>query len=98
MDWQRDGLTLPAKVRAATRDYRVEEDTLASWIEEACVTGDASYRHRAQRLYANYRDWCEKANEEPLSQKYFGPALEDKGFHKKTSDGVWYLGIALRET
>jgi putative DNA primase/helicase len=98
MDWLRDGLTLPEKVKAATRDFRGEEDTLARWIEECCTTGDESYRCRSQRLYGNYKEWCQRASEEPLSQKYFGPALEERGYPKKTSDGVWYLRIALRET
>jgi putative DNA primase/helicase len=97
MDWQRDGMTLPDKVRAATRDYRAEEDTLARWIAECCVTGDTSYRCRSQVLYGNYRGWCERAGEEVMPQKLFGPALEERGYPKRTSNGVWYLRIALRE-
>ncbi len=97
MDWQRGGLTLPEKVKVATQEYRVEEDTLLKWIEEDCITGDKDYCCRSQKLYLAYKDWCEKANETPLAQKYFGPALEEMGFTKKTSNGVWYHGIARRK-
>lgn len=51
MDWQRDGLTLPEKVKVATQEYRIEEDTLKKWIEEDCITGDKDYRCRSQQLY-----------------------------------------------
>jgi putative DNA primase/helicase len=83
MDWRRDGLTLPKKVQAATQNYRTDEDTLARWIEECCVTGDASYRCRSGQLYSAYKGRCEKATEATMSQKLFGPALEEKGYPKK---------------
>jgi putative DNA primase/helicase len=97
LDWQRDGLTMPAKVRAATTDYRAGEDTLARWLEECCVTGDTAYRCRSAKLYGAYKAWCENSGETPLAQKFFGPALEDRCYPKHNSNGIWYLRISLRE-
>ena len=34
MRWKRDGLRLPASVRATTAEYRSEMDTVGQWIEE----------------------------------------------------------------
>jgi putative DNA primase/helicase len=97
LHWQRQGLGLPHKVAVETKKYRDEEDVLARWIEETCQTGSTDYRQRSAQLYGSYKDWCERSGETyVMSQKLFGPALEEKGFGKKTSDGVWYLGIALR--
>jgi putative DNA primase/helicase len=95
--WQRDGLTLPDKVRAATTEYRQSEDLIAQWIEECCVTGSHDYRNKAGDLFANYRAWCERAGEEEiLNQKSFGDALSERGIERQKSCGViWRLGIAL---
>jgi P4 family phage/plasmid primase-like protien len=97
MDWQRDGLTLPAKVRAATTDYRQGEDLIAQWLEECCVTGSHDFRCKAAELFANYRAWCERAGEEEiLNQKSFGDSLSERGFDRQKSRGViWRLGVAL---
>jgi putative DNA primase/helicase len=97
LGWQRDGLTLPDKVRVATTEYRSDEDVLAQWIEQCCAQGDRSFRCKAGELFAHYREWCERAGEEEiLNQKTFGEALSARGFERKKSDGVyWRLGIAL---
>ena len=38
MRWERDGLGLPASVRATTVEYRSEMDTVGQWIEERTET------------------------------------------------------------
>jgi putative DNA primase/helicase len=100
MDWQRDGLTLPAKVRAATTDYRQSEDLVAQWLEECCITGSHDFRCKAAVLFANYRAWCERAGEEEImNQKSFGDSLSERGFERQKSHGViWRLGVALSQT
>jgi putative DNA primase/helicase len=37
--WFETGLKPPDAVQAATEGYLGEEDTLAQWVEECCVTG-----------------------------------------------------------
>ena len=96
LDWQRDGLTLPEQVKVATREYRQDEDVVGGWLAERCITGGHDYRCRAADLYADYRAWCERAGEEPAKQKTFGAAMTERGFGRDKSNGVWYLGIALR--
>jgi putative DNA primase/helicase len=100
-DWQREGLGLPEAVRAATEGYRSEQDLLAGFIEECCVTGNSSYRCRAGELYGRFRAWCEASGEAKgsvvPSQRKVGEALTERGFERLLSNGTWYLGIGLRQ-
>src|SRR5262249_33470396 len=54
LDWQRDGLVIPAKVRVATNEYRSSEDAVGQFLEECALIGP-EYREKAGTLYARYR-------------------------------------------
>lgn len=96
--WQRDGLTIPDAVRAATDEYREQQDTLAAWLGECCIvkrTADA----KAADLYASYSEWCEANGERPEPQRRFGMRLTERGFQRqRRMVGIWWLGIGLLET
>jgi P4 family phage/plasmid primase-like protien len=96
LSWQRDGLTMPRRVVEATAAYRQSEDVLARWIAECCITGDTSYRGRSSELHRHYTAWCQQQGEQPMRPNDFGPALQERGYEKLTSNGVWYRGIAVR--
>jgi putative DNA primase/helicase len=96
LDWQRDGLTTPDKVRTATLDYRQSEDIVAQFLMDRCLLGP-DYRCRASEMYAGYKHWAESAGEKKLlTQTTFGGTLTDRGFERYTSNGTWYRGLALR--
>jgi hypothetical protein len=60
--------------------------------------GDSNYRVRASRLYGAYTAWIERNKEgTPLPQRRFGEEMTAKKFERKTNNGVWYIGIALRD-
>jgi putative DNA primase/helicase len=93
--WQRDGMNLPAKVLAATKEYRTSEDRLAAFLGECCVVGP-SYRVQASALFAAYTAWVERNHEgRPPSSRAFGQAMTDKEFERLSSNGIWYIGVAL---
>jgi putative DNA primase/helicase len=94
-DWQREGLTMPAEVMDATRDYRTGEDVLAQFLAEYCAMGP-DYRVRASELCDCFRRWCESANEECWTQRRLGEALSERGFERYTNAGTWYRCIGLR--
>lgn len=94
-DWQRDGLTMPDEVRIATAEYRDAEDLLAQFIAERCVTG-ANNRCKLSTLYGAFKAWSEAFGERPLGRKTFSQSLVGK-FQRTTSNGTWYIGIALRD-
>jgi putative DNA primase/helicase len=93
LDWQRDGLAEPPEVTQATNDYRKENDSVKTFVEECCHEGDKeTVKVKAMDLYNAYR----KFTTGPLSQPKFFQALVDRGFLKdRSSTGVWYKGIGL---
>lgn len=98
VDWQSGGLRVPDEVRAATSRYQAEEDRVALFIEENCVTGASHLKVRAGQLYAAYKAWCELIGEAPLSMTKFGGRVKKRsGVSTTTSNGVWYLGLGIRD-
>jgi putative DNA primase/helicase len=101
--WKQEGVSLPADVKAATQEYRDEQDLLAGFIKECCIVklGDSNYRCRANQLYARFVKWVEGSGEgkgsEVPSQRKVGEALIERGFGRHLSNGTWYLGIGLRQ-
>ena len=49
-------------------------------------------------MYHNFCEWSESFGEKPLSHRAWGDAMAEEGFAKMTSNGVWYLGIAIKES
>lgn len=58
-EWQRVGLKPPEEVKAATAEYRQQEDVFAQWIEECCITGDhmMSTAHDLLASFIDYSKW-----------------------------------------
>src|SRR5690606_35756313 len=55
--WQKIGLQAPARVQAATDDYRESMDTLGAFMSEECVTGDG-HAILVSVLYEAYSTWA----------------------------------------
>jgi putative DNA primase/helicase len=96
LDWQRSGLVEPAEVVQATAAYRAEQDAMGSFFDE-CTLRDPSLRVKAGDLYAHFKQWADTRNEFAMSQTDFGRAMTDRGIDNKRSNGIWYLGIAIKE-
>ena len=94
--WQRDGLNPPAIVRDATEAYLGEEDAIARWVEDCCVTGKQHWCASA-KLWPSWQRWATAANERVGSQKRFGMALEGHGYTGEKSQEVrGYTGLDLK--
>lgn len=92
--WYNDGLAEPEKVKAATQQYRDESDPLARFLR-LCTAMSVDGRIQSSRLYEVFVAWCKAAGEKEWSTKGFAKAMQDKGFHKKASDGMQWLGLTL---
>ncbi len=96
LDWQVNGLGLPEEVRTATDQYRSAQDVLGGFLYECCIKGP-DYSIRAGQLYSAYLEWAKRTGEEAVSQRKFGESMTERGFGRRDSNGVWYLGIAIRQ-
>lgn len=104
MEYLRDGLKIPDKVRQWTREQRASWDDVGLFISEWCISEShqanpdnytlkvsATDLHEAFCIwYARYRD-----RRYSISAKKFAEALNKKNIAYKRSNGSWRLGIAL---
>jgi putative DNA primase/helicase len=100
--WQRDdSLTEPAAVLAATQEYREEMDTLAGFLDERCIQGDAAHvKVKATVLAQEYQAWCRQTGETPLDNRTFISNLEQRGYRRDrgTSNQYYWNGLGLVNT
>lgn len=86
LEWQAKGLQPPAKVMAATDNYRAEMDVIAAFVEECCVINTNAYVGFSE-LYNAYRQWCEQYHERFERNRTFGNALSERGFTAERGTG-----------
>jgi putative DNA primase/helicase len=98
LEWQRDGLGQPEKVRTATEGYRTEMDVLAAFLEERCVVDPGVWVKFAD-LYGAYTDWCDETGEKAETKRRFGDRLKERGFEPDRGTGNVTIrrGIGLRD-
>lgn len=93
--WQmRGNLRMPETVAEATASYQSEQDQIERFIAERCLREG---RENATQLFTAYERWAKKEHVEAFGQTRFGNAMREKGFDKKKSNGVYYLGIRLQK-
>jgi putative DNA primase/helicase len=94
--WQEHGLQPPQAIMQATEDYKSDMDTIGRFIDDCCIILE-SVQVKASQLYKAYKDWCESTGEHWETQTTFGNYLQNKGFKDRRSNGIWRLGIGLRD-
>ena len=95
LKWSNEGLSMPAKVLDAVREYQHEMDVISAFLDACCVLGEGETK--ASRLYAVYAKWAEEHNEYLMSSTKFGTemAKRDRIGRKKMRDGWYYTGLIL---
>ena len=91
LEWQQTGLVPSQKMIDAVREYRQAEDIFQSWLNECCTLNECD-RTSASILidsFKKYSGW------RSMSDRKFSEMLKEKGFEKKHSNGVYWLGISL---
>ena len=94
MDYQMQRLNPPGAVRAATEEYRQEEDIIGKFIEECCVV-KPSYQVQAGPLYKKYTEWCLENGHYALKGRSFGKEMRER-FDSYQRRNYFYVGIELR--
>lgn len=92
--WQRDGLQVPPVVRRARYDYRAEEDTLGTFLQERCCLTEGA-EVRASQLYLCYKDWTVENGLKYMSGQAFGQEIKKRVTALKKQTGMFYQGLEL---
>jgi P4 family phage/plasmid primase-like protien len=92
VDYLENRLVEPEDVTTDTMEYRTENDPLARFLK-LCTTPDPAATARSSKLYELFVAWCKVADETEWKQKGFSRAMLAKGYKKKQSDGMYWLGI-----
>ena len=95
VEWQRTGLQIPDSVRAATAEYRSEQDTLGRFAEQCCIIS-GMVRVKFAQLYDSLTKWCEENGDNLPSKRFVSSWLKEHDFKDTTNNGLWFLGIALK--
>ena len=95
--WLQEGLTPPAVVEDATKEYFEAEDAMGQWLEERCEIRPTS-KAASSDLYAEWREWAERAGEYVGSIKRFSEVLINRGFETTRMHGGLrgFKGLHLR--
>lgn len=78
LDWQRQGLAVPERVRRATDQYRLAQDPLREFILSCCLLSERAMVP-AGELRREYEAWCKENGEKPLYGAAWGEALRARG-------------------
>lgn len=97
LDWMENGLVEPAAVTEATSAYRDASDPLSRFLR-MCTVEDPQSKVQSSRLYDVFVAWMKAAGEQgktEWSNKGFSSAMVEKGYEKKASNGMQWLGLRL---
>jgi len=78
-EWFQDGVQPPDAVLAASRDYQVEQDRVAQFLNECCELGadkETSISGEFGGVYDTYRAWCGEGGFHALSKTRLIQELE----------------------
>ena len=92
--WLDGGLKVPDKVRAETKLYRAESDSLGEFMAERVEEREGA-TIQAKVIYGAYEEWCKSNGVEPMTRTLFGRKLVERGVKKDKQGVIVYLGIEL---
>ncbi|MDF2235109.1 phage/plasmid primase, P4 family [Albimonas sp. CAU 1670] len=85
-DYQKQGLAIPACVRADIDQYVAQSDMIAQFLEETCEVSEGEMMG-AQSLHTSYKRWCDSFGLKPLSRGVFKTEMEKRGYHQERRSG-----------
>ncbi len=94
MEWQENGLRLPAKVLESTQAYRKDSDLMEQFLEDKCIVAEGAFCGGAA-IFEAYKSWCEELGLKPKRNKFY-EKLNTKFQKVITNKGVFYQGVGLK--
>jgi putative DNA primase/helicase len=102
LEWQRIGLNPPEAIRAATEEYKRDEDIMTLFIEECCVVDKKAFVETSE-LLNEYNKWAESYGMRPLGIKTFSQRISkrfDSGRNPNPENrrkGFFGIGLVTKE-
>ena len=98
LDWQRNGLLRPARVKQASEAYFATQDVFGEWLETACyVDPDSGAGDKPQILFTSCCAYLESQGERKINSRVFAERMRGKGFEASKYNGERrYKGVLLR--
>lgn len=81
ISYAQDGLQDPARVLAATEEYKESQDTVARFLEDETTLypGNENYTAEVSKVRQEYETWCRAEGEEPVKGRSFTKQLSHHG-------------------
>jgi len=91
----------PPICRKYAEEYLLDHDLPGQFIEECCIQG-AQYFATFKKLFKAYKEWCVSTRDmEPkdkkINQTILGNALRVRFTKNRSSEGVYYEGLDLKD-
>lgn len=98
LQYRKNGLQIPEKVKLATNEYRNEMDLLADWLDSS-FESDANNRIPYAEFYESYANWCIVESQQAITKRTFYTKVTNrKGITKTRANGSRYVkGLRFRE-
>lgn len=97
IDLKENGLIESDNIRAATDKYRDQSDQLGRFLHD-CTVDKAGSRAKSSHLFELFKAWAAAEGAGEWQPQGFAKAMEDRGYERKTSNGVWWLDIETTVT
>lgn len=96
LEWQRIGLAEPAIIKEQREEYRVEMDSISTFIEECCEV-DYKFKIAAGELFNAYDNWAKRNNQHRMTNVKFATEVLKK-YERTTIKGKrYYRGLKIAE-
>lgn len=97
LDLKMNGLIESDNVKAATAKYREQSDQLGRFLHD-CTADKPGERSRSSVLFDLFKAWASATGAGDWTPQGFAKAMEDRGYERVTSNGVWWVDLAMTAT
>ena len=94
--------TEPESVKKALEQYKTDNSTVLSWIDDVGIDERVALASSRKKLYSDFTDWCKqsgvKVDHVTGKKAFFKEVITKFGFEEagqQKSDGQWYFRIKI---
>ncbi len=94
LDWQRNGLRIPEKVRQEIETYRSDMDIMNQFLEDCCEL-DPTAEIRVSEFLSQFNIFLSSIGEPRISARGLNSLLNGRLKRKRKNDGWYFIGIKV---